>query len=50
MAHGKTIPVSAAEDARREDNARIMRRAAFASLGVSVLLVALKTFAVFASG
>lgn len=42
--------MSTTEDARREDNARIMRRAAFASLGVSVLLVALKTFAMFASG
>jgi ferrous-iron efflux pump FieF len=42
--------MSVADDARFADNARLMRRAAFASLGVSVLLVGLKTFAVFASG
>jgi ferrous-iron efflux pump FieF len=42
--------VTAAQDTRFEDNARLMRRAAMASLAVSALLVILKTFAVFASG
>lgn len=42
--------MTATQDTRFEDNARIMRRAALASLGVSALLVILKTFAVFASG
>jgi ferrous-iron efflux pump FieF len=42
--------VTVGADTRFEDNARMMRRAAFASLGVSVLLVGLKTFAVFMSG
>ncbi|HEX4295625.1 MAG TPA: cation diffusion facilitator family transporter [Rhizomicrobium sp.] len=39
-----------AEDARAEADARVMRRAALASLGVSILLVGLKAFAFFASG
>ncbi len=38
------------EDANAAANASIMRRAALASLGVSVLLVGLKAFAFFASG
>jgi ferrous-iron efflux pump FieF len=42
--------VTNAEDARAEADARVMRRAALASLGVSILLVGLKAFAFFASG
>ena len=42
--------MTSAEDARAAANASIMRRAALASLGVSVLLVGLKAFAFFASG
>jgi ferrous-iron efflux pump FieF len=42
--------VTTAEDARAAANASLMRRAALASLGVSVLLVGLKAFAFFASG
>jgi ferrous-iron efflux pump FieF len=42
--------VSSADNAMAAGKARLMRRAAFASLGVSVLLVGIKTFAFFVSG
>ncbi len=42
--------MTTAEEARAASDSRVMRRAALASLGVSLLLVGLKAFAFFASG
>ena len=48
MAHGKTVSI-AMEEGRLEKAGQLMRRAAVASVAVSLFLVAIKTFAYFAS-
>jgi ferrous-iron efflux pump FieF len=49
MAHRAVVSVTVAHDARMDRAAKLMRRAAFASLGISIVLVAIKAVAYWMS-